>query len=436
MSSITPTNLSFKRYIPVLPQDIGLKIMESKSYFTSIKYDGYLAILTIQKNEITLHTKNNKLLEIPAIINAAKSISEEITLIGELCVFKDDKSLSHREVSAALGEPDKHDFRFGVFDLLTKEDKQPEVADKINQIKKLATSKEIFAIEQTQSDSRSTIIDFYKNIEGKEEGLVVRSEDNLIYKVKPSVNVDLVILGYALNPGNDEVMRELLLGVVDKENNYQIVSKCGNGFSETDRVNLLKQLKPLAVESSFTEVSGAKTAFVMIEPTLIVELTCLDFITETSKGAIKKPALSFDKKSGYVLVDRKFTISCISPVFNRIRDDKKVDFSQVGGQEFEDLLLDSLQTEKIENSPSTIIVREVYSKSGKNGTAVRKFLGIQTNKEKTGEYSPFVALYSDFSAGRKTPLEQEIFLCSDKKELEAKIAELKEENIKSGWELV
>jgi hypothetical protein len=108
----------------------------------------------------------------------------------------------------------------------------------------------------------------------------------------------------------------------------------------------------------------------------------------------------------------------------------------VGGQEFEDLLLDSLQTEKIENSPSTIIVREVYSKSGKNGTAVRKFLGIQTNKEKTGEYSPFVALYSDFSAGRKTPLEQEIFLCSDKKELEAKIAELKEENIKSGWELV
>ena len=352
MSLIYSLSHSLKRFIPVLPQEIGLKIMESKAYYTSIKYDGYLAILTIKKNEITLHTKNNKPLQIPAIFEAAKKISVEVTLIGELCVFKDDKSLSHREVSAALGEPDKHDLRFGVFDLITKDDKQPEFTDKINLIKKLATSKEIFAIEQTQSDSRSTIIDFYKNIEGKEEGLVVRSEDHLIYKVKPSVNVDLVILGYALNPGNDEVLRELLLGVVDKDNNYQIVSKCGNGFSESDRIDLLKQLKPLAVESSFTEVSGAKTAFVMIEPTLIVELTCLDFITETSKGAIKKPALSFDKKTGYALVDRKFTISCISPVYKRIRDDKKVDFLQVGGQEFEDLLGDSLQTEKIEKHES------------------------------------------------------------------------------------
>jgi ATP-dependent DNA ligase len=436
MSSFNSAKLPLKRYIPVLPQDIGLKIMESKSYFTSKKYDGYMAILTIRKNEITLHTKNNKPLQVPAIIEAAKKISEEVTLIGELCVFKDDKSLSHREVSAALAEPEKHDLRFGVFDLFTKQEKQPEVIDKINQIKKLATSKEIFAIEQIQSDSRSTIIDFYKQIEGKEEGLVVRTVDGLFYKVKPTVNIDLVILGYALNSGNDEVLRELLLGVVDENNNFQIVSKCGNGFSERDRVDLLKKLKPLAVESSFTEVSGAKTAFVMVEPSLIIELSCLDFITETSKGTIKKPTLSFDKKTGYALTERKYTISCISPVFQRIRDDKKVDFTQVGGQEFEDLLFDSIQSEKTVTSPSTIIVREVYSKSGKNGTAIRKFLGIKTNKEDTGQYAPFVALFSDFSSGRKTPLEQEIFLCSDKKELEAKIAELKEENIKSGWELV
>jgi hypothetical protein len=49
-------------------------------------------------------------------------------------------------------------------------------------------------------------------------------------------------------------------------------------------------------------------------------------------------------------------------------------------------------------------------------------------------YAPFNVIYSDFSAGRKTPLEQEIFLCSTEKEVSAKIAELKEENIKKGWD--
>jgi hypothetical protein len=45
-----------------------------------------------------------------------------------------------------------------------------------------------------------------------------------------------------------------------------------------------------------------------------------------------------------------------------------------------------------------------------------------------------VVVYSDFSAGRKTPLEQEIFLCENEKEAAAKITALKEENIKKGWE--
>jgi hypothetical protein len=48
------SNFYMKRYIPVLPQDIGLKIMESKFYYTSIKHDGYLAILTIS---VRLQTK-------------------------------------------------------------------------------------------------------------------------------------------------------------------------------------------------------------------------------------------------------------------------------------------------------------------------------------------------------------------------------------------
>jgi hypothetical protein len=42
-------------------------------------------------------------------------------------------------------------------------------------------------------------------------------------------------------------------------------------------------------------------------------------------------------------------------------------------------------------------------------------------------------VYTDFSAGRKSPLEQEIYLCQTENEATQKVADLKEENIKKGW---
>ena len=49
-------------------------------------------------------------------------------------------------------------------------------------------------------------------------------------------------------------------------------------------------------------------------------------------------------------------------------------------------------------------------------------------------YAPYVVVYSDYSAGRKEPLEQELFLCNSEEEVKTKIGALKEENIKKGWE--
>jgi hypothetical protein len=77
--------------------------------------------------------------------------------------------------------------------------------------------------------------------------------------------------------------------------------------------------------------------------------------------------------------------------------------------------------------------REIYTKSSKGSTAIRKFIILKTNKEHTGEYSPFAVVYTDFSAGRKSPLEQEIYLCQTENEATQKVADLKEENIKKGW---
>jgi dTDP-glucose 4,6-dehydratase len=94
-------------------------------------------------------------------------------------------------------------------------------------------------------------------------------------------------LHYIYNIGSDEA-RTL------KEWAYIIAEKSGAA-----EVEILNKLKPLHCDSSYTEVSGAKTAFIMIKPELVVEIKCIDLLDENTSGAIRKMRLSFDKKSGY-----------------------------------------------------------------------------------------------------------------------------------------
>jgi hypothetical protein len=53
---MTPSTYKTKiasRYIPINPEQIRLKIMESTAYFTSVKYDGYFAVLTLKNGKVT-----------------------------------------------------------------------------------------------------------------------------------------------------------------------------------------------------------------------------------------------------------------------------------------------------------------------------------------------------------------------------------------------
>jgi len=329
--------------------------------------------------------------------------------------------------------------RVGAFDVLEVKGTECtwEVEEKFKNLSEwLKGKKEVFAIEQNKFESRKDIIAFFKSAdENNAEGLVVKLPNGTAYKVKKVHHLDLVVLGYAESNGEQAgVLRELLLGCALDNNQFQIITKCGSGFSEKERTELVKQLEPLSVSSEYTEVSGAKTAFIFVKPEVVVEISCLDLINENSNGPIKKALLNFDK-STYTVVGNASTLSVISPNFTRLREDKKANEKESGTLQAYALCEPITAGASAETGvASQIVMREVFTKSGKGGTAVRKFVALKTNKEKSGAYSPFVVVYSDFSAGRKTPLEQEIFLCENEKEAAAKITALKEENIKKGWE--
>jgi ATP-dependent DNA ligase len=113
------------RYIPVEPELIGNKIFEADYYFTSIKYDGFFAVLEIKDGKVSLFDRNANVKDIAAITNAARAIKVDVTLAGEICVFKNGKSTNNREVAAALADPDNYDIRFGVFDIISYKGEYP-----------------------------------------------------------------------------------------------------------------------------------------------------------------------------------------------------------------------------------------------------------------------------------------------------------------------
>ena len=423
------------RYLPVNPEDMRTKIMESEYYFASVKYDGHFGILEIKEGNVKLFSSDGKERKISAITEAAKKIKTNVMLAGEICCFSNDKSQSNIHVTSALSNPDAHDIRFGIFDLVEHDGKiyTGDLKEKNKLINELEVEDKIFCIKQELYDSRKEIDTFYKQVINEAEGIVVKTSAGVIYKVKPVINLDLVVLGYAL--GESDSLRELLLGFVTDEGLFQIVTRCGNGFSEQERKDWVKVLEPLHTTTEYTEVSGAKTAFIMVEPKLTVEIKCLDLINENTNGPIKKMLLSYTNK-GYQKEYLRNTLSCIAPVFLRLRKDKSANKSDAGESQTAHLI-SNIKSTKNENSsqPSEIIKREVYCKEGKGGTAVRKFVAIKTHKETSGVYAPYNVIYTDFSAGRKEPLEQEIYLCNNENEATKKIEQLKADNIKKGWEL-
>ena len=199
---------------------------------------------------------------------------------------------------------------------------------------------------------------------------------------------------------------------------------------------MLKDLEKKKVSSDYIEVSGSNVAFTMVEPDQVIEFSCLDIFTENSKGTISKASLTY-KKGTYESNGKRPLASVISPVFVKLRSDKKVGIEDSGISQVTRLVsLEESSKEAIELMESEVISREVYVKESKGTKMVRKFVIWKTNKEATGEYPAYVYHYTDFSPRRREMLKKEIKVSNSKKQIEEIFAAELAENVKKGWNKV
>jgi hypothetical protein len=146
--------------------------------------------------------------------------------------------------------------------------------------------------------------------------------------------------------------------------------------------------------------------------------------------------LTYHPATGYSVAGAASSVVMISPVFESIRTDKQVNSTDIRFQQITDLVDINPEADHVALPKSTLLKREVYVKETKGEKAVRKFLLWKTNKEQREEYPPYVVYYTDFSAGRKDMLQQEMNIARTEKEAEALFAASVSENVKKGWSKV
>ncbi len=274
------------------------------------------------------------------------------------------------------------------------------------------------------------------------EGVVARSETAGVFKVKPRHTLDLAVIGFT--ESTDEragMLHDMLLAIVRKDGTYQIVSRVGGGFSDEQRVSILKKLTPLVADSEFHEVNSSRVAYQMIEPGLVIEIECLDLVAMTSRGnPIDKMVLEWNAEDKRWEGLRRLPLcSIISPQFIRFRDDKTANKDDARLAQLTDIVdipdVDRV-AEEIILPESKIIKRAVALKTLRGAVMVRKIVLWKTNKsEASKDFPAYVIQLTDFSPNRKDPLQYDMRVSSSEAQLLGYFKEWEKKYFVGGWKV-
>ena len=217
-----------------------------------------------------------------------------VVIAGELYVVTQDRRPRVHDVVSVARQPKTDEelasLRFAVFDIVSINDQRAEqpYAETWKQIESIfGDGKQTLPVEtEILKGPRSIEAQFQKWVtdEGA-EGLVVRSDSAGNFKVKPRHNIDAMVIGFTESTGDREgMLHDLLLGVVRPDGSIHTTARVGSGFSDQQRKDLLVDLQSMVVDSEYAEVNSDHVAYRMVEPNWVIEISCLDLISQNTRG--------------------------------------------------------------------------------------------------------------------------------------------------------
>ncbi len=439
-----------KNYISINQEQMETRMGGTEFYVTR-KYDGELNVIFYNGKETFILNRSGRVRTgLPCTEEAGKLLEaagvKSAIIPAELYV---DESKGRTRVFDVLkAVADKNalgTLKLAPFDVLEidgenlKAQSYTETFNKITEI--FAKSALCQPVRFKKVDSKNAVKELYEKwvVEENAEGLVVRSELPIVYKVKPRYTIDVAVVGFSEGTAESKgQVRSLLLAMMPEEGKYQIIGRTGNGFDEEFKKALMQKLTPKIIESRYIETDSNHVAFHMIEPEMVIELIVNDVLFETPSGAIPNPVLEI-VNGQYKLYNTVDGVSFVYPIFERIREDKRCVYEDVRLaqiSEFAYLPDTETNSKEVQAATSEIIHRDVYKKTSGAKLMVQKFLVWKTNKEHLANYPAYVFHYTNFSSERKEPLQRDVRVSNDEAQIMQLMNEFTEANVKKGWEKV
>lgn len=418
--------------------------------WASLKIDGELWFLVLGGGDPFLVSPRGNVIigEIP-VLAAACSASAKVdglTIIaGELHAEVTGRRCRVGDLSALFGEGAQAEggrLRFSAFDILPEQEAPTSgYGDRWAELNRLFGSDSCLSVAATfELNEEVTLAALYEEhvASGNYEGLVVRARDGMIYKLKPSHTIDAAILGYTVKAESEDGVRSVLLGLMHEDGRFQVWGACGNLGAAQDRKTLLAQLASIRSDSQYRYASDSGGLYFFVKPELVAEIKVTDLQGERSDGTpITSMVLEFSAGVWRPQCPRSMA-SPLHPVMIRLRGDKTVSPTDVRMAQIGDWLVRKDSAESQAELPkSSVLRREAWKKETKGKLAVRKLLVWKTNKEEQNSAFPaYVVHWTDYSAGRGSPLDREVRLAMDEGTAMQIADKMVADNIKKGWERV
>jgi hypothetical protein len=434
----------------VAAQDIA-KIQASRGYLATRKYDGEFALIFFDGERLlSVNPGGTVRIGLPAyqecekLLKAAKVKS--CILAGELYVQAENfKGLRIHQVVGILRNPKSEEdldrMGLAIFDVVENDGKPVEtLKDKFKLLDKwFAKGKLSIVVEHVPTKKTDEILELLADwvIEKGSEGIVLQHDTANWYKVKTKHNFDVAIIGFS--EGSEDrkgMLHDLLVAVMRDDGTFHELTRVGGGYTDEDRKTIAAEMKRRVVPSDYVAVNNDYVAYEMIQPGPVIEMSCLDLITESSRGGpVNRMVLKWDGKR-YTALSRMPLVSVISPQFVRIRDDKDAVVEDVNIHQLTDIanvIEADKPAEDPAGEPSQIIERQVYTKEMKGNLMVRKLLLWKTNKEDRPEFPAYVVYLTDFSPNRQEPLQRDIRIASTESAARAHFDRMASANFIGGW---
>ena len=358
---------------------------------------------------------------------------------AELNFIKADKSRSRvSDVIHALANEELHSsLALSPFDILFIDDSKWQAEHYEKTYEKMV---EIFGkegpVQMEKGASASDIVRVYKKwvIKEKAEGLVVHTEQPVIWKIKPLHSIDAAVIGYT---SYEKGVRDLLFAVMEPSGIYRIFASGSNGLSDKQRKILEVNLSALKVSSNLIYTDSQGVAFQMIKPEFVFEVTATDFAnTNCLNDCFKNYIVEYSEEKGWNMKGKVPGIITYNLSIVRLREDKKCVEPDIALHQLQDLCPfpnaeKNLRPQKL--ADSTIVERKVFYKESGKRKYVKKYVLLKTNKEKTELYSKYILHFTDYSSSREEKMKISLWCSSDKTELQEKMETMIYKSIKSGW---